>query len=86
MPQADTTALQIENLAETLASVLKAAGATVALDLQAIWTAAEVCAYYRIGRDTLREYMANGLPFVTINGSHRFERLKVKKCFERQPK
>lgn len=84
MPQTDTTALQIENLAETLAGVLKAAGATIALDLKAVWTAAEVCAYYRIGRDTLRECIAAGLPHVRINGSYRFERLKVKRFFERQ--
>jgi|GEM_PF-5337198 len=86
MPRTDTTALQIENLADTIAGVLDAAGSTVALDLKAVWTTAEVCEYYRIGRDTLREYMAKGLPYVRIKGAYRFERLKVKRYFEKEPK
>jgi hypothetical protein len=59
---------------------------TVALDSLAVWTAREVCAYYRIGRDTLREYVVKGLPHVKIKGAYRFERLKVKKFFEKQGK
>ena len=86
MSKADTTSIHTDDLAQSIASVLNAAGSTVPLDLKAIWTASEVCAYYRIGRDTLRDYMAKGLPFVTINGSHRFERLKVKRYLERQLK
>ena len=86
MGKVDTTSLRTDDLAKSIASILNAAGSTVPLDLKAIWTASEICAYYRIGRDTLRDYMAKGLPFVTISGSHKFERLKVKKYFERQRK
>lgn len=57
---------------------------TVALDSMAIWTAGEVCAYFRIGRDTLRKYMAEGLPYLKIAGTYKFEKAKVKKFFERQ--
>ena len=84
MHRTDTTAHRIEELAETLAGVFQAAGSTVALDLQAVWTASEVCAYYRIGRDTLRERMAKGVPYVKVKGAYRFERLRVKKFFESQ--
>ena len=84
LSRVNTIAPQIENLAEATAGVLQAAGSTVALDLQAVWTAAEVCAYYRIDRDTLREYMAAGLPFVKIKGAYRFERLRVKRFFDKQ--
>ena len=83
MSKTEKTELQIENLADSLADILEAAGSTVPLDLQAVWTAAEVCAYYRIGRDTLRECMAKGLPYVKIQGAYRFERLRVKRFFER---
>ncbi|MFH1891568.1 MAG: hypothetical protein ABIK83_02675 [Candidatus Zixiibacteriota bacterium] len=86
MRRTESTERQIENLAEAVASVIEAAGSTVHLDLQAVWLAAEVCAYYRIGRDTLREYMAKGLPYVRIKGTYRFERLKVKCFFEKEPK
>ena len=80
MPTIDT--IKFDELATTLVGVLEAAGSTALLDLQAVWTTGEVCSYFRIGRDTLREYMARGLPHIRLGQGYRFERLRVKKWFK----
>lgn len=53
----------------------------VELDEQAIWHAQDVCAYFRISRNSLYREIREGLPHCKIGGIYKFEKNKVKRWF-----